>query len=636
MCGLVAVIGKNGCLVDSDTIFRMSKSIEHRGPDGYGCYVSGAVGFGFQRLSILDLSSVADQPMFSSDGKKIIIFNGEIFNYIEIRQELKVLGYEFKTTGDTEVLLYAYCEWGSKCLDRLNGMWSFLIYDIDHCKIFGARDRFGIKPLYRYETEKHIFFASEIKAIIASNYYAPEVNWRIAAKYLLQERLDDEDDTFYSKIERVPAGIAFELSLDDINKYKYWRYWSVDVDSKIDIEEPVAQFLEIFQDAVRIRLRSDVPVGVCLSGGLDSTSIICMMKTLNDSFNNTNQNKRIQAFSYMPSEFDESKYINDTILNTNARLHSVVYDPSLLWERLNQILFFHDEPVLSLTTVIGFELFNLASSNGVKVVLNGQGADEYLSGYFDYFKDYWYSLLAEGQFRKTFSEISSYCKMHGGNTSSLFNIALQKFARTQLSRFHIYRKLKKVMAYERLIKNSWYKREVIQCLQLEISAFEEPLLDKRLKYSLECSALPLYLRQEDRNSMANSVEARLPFMDYRLISFVFSLPYYWKMQGGWNKYILRKAMTKQIPESVRLRSDKMGFPNPAKKWFAGSLFKLSKDIIESRSFNERGIYNPGVIKQDLNKYLDGKVDISRDLFRVLQFELWLRNIDSFTSSRVCL
>ena len=629
MCGLVAIIGKNGNPVNSETIARMSKSIKHRGPDGYGFFVSGSVGFGFQRLSILDLSTAADQPMFSSDGKKVIIFNGEIFNYIEIRRELKILGYDFKTTGDTEVLMYAYCEWGSECLHRLNGMWSFLIYDLDNCKIFGARDRFGIKPLYRYETEKYIFFASEIKAIIASGYYTPKINWRIAAKYLLQEHLDDENNTFYAKVEKVSAGTAFELSLDGDNKQTNWRYWSVDINSKMSIENPAVQFFEIFQDAVKIRLRSDVRVGVCLSGGVDSTSIICMMKKLNDSLSNTNQSNAIQAFSYISSEFDETKYINDTISETNAFLHKFVSNPLSLWEKLNQVLFYHDEPILSLTHVIGFELFNLASSNGVKVVLNGQGADEYIAGYFDYFQNYWYSLLAEGRFRKTFSEISDYCKMHARNTIFLFSFALQHFIRAQLSRFLIYRKLKKVLAFERSIKNSWYEPEFIRCLQLKVSTFEEQSLDNRLKYSIERSPLPLYLRIEDRNSMANSVEARLPFMDYRLISFMFNLPYSWKMRGGWNKYILRKAMAEQIPESVRIRSDKMGFPHPAKKWFAGQLFKLSKDIIESRSFSERGIYNVKVIKQDFKKHLGGGVDFSRNLFRVLQFELWLRNLDCF-------
>ncbi|HMH55534.1 MAG TPA: asparagine synthase (glutamine-hydrolyzing), partial [Gemmatimonadales bacterium] len=271
MCGIAAVIRFDGQAVETSVIERMAASLVHRGPDEGRVVVTGSVGLGFRRLSILDLSSAASQPMTSDDGGIVLLFNGEIFNYVELREELSGRGHRFRSTGDTEVLLRAYEEWGRECLPRLNGMWAFLIYDRRRRTLFGARDRFGVKPLYRYRRGSQLLVASEIKAIRASGAYTVDVDWERAANFLHHGRLDDGPGTFYAEISQVPAGTAFEVDAEGQNSD--WRYWSLDDLLEQEIGDPVERFQDLFEDSVRLRLRSDVPVGVSLSGGLDSSSI---------------------------------------------------------------------------------------------------------------------------------------------------------------------------------------------------------------------------------------------------------------------------------------------------------------------------------------------------------------------------
>ncbi|TXG86838.1 MAG: asparagine synthase (glutamine-hydrolyzing), partial [Thermomicrobiales bacterium] len=322
MCGLAGIIGLNGQTVDVTALERMAFSLQHRGPDDKGIYVNGAVGFGFRRLSILDLSPGGHQPKVSRDEKVAIVFNGEIYNYIELRAELTALGHTFESSGDTEVLLAAYREWGSECLPKLNGMWAFLIYDLAEQKVFGSRDRFGVKPLYRHTTGDLVLFGSEIKAILESGYYQTRLNWNVATAFLLRNQLDVDGQTFYEGIEQVPAGSAFELYLD--GRHRSWSFWSLDEIEPTQVQEPIETFKHLFDDAVRLRMRSDVPVGVCLSGGLDSTSILCRMAKRKSA-----SGHQLQAFSYMSKEYDESRYIADTIQWTGAQLNRLEVDPVL-------------------------------------------------------------------------------------------------------------------------------------------------------------------------------------------------------------------------------------------------------------------------------------------------------------------
>jgi asparagine synthase (glutamine-hydrolysing) len=294
MCGFAGILAFGGRHADPDVIGAMTHVIQHRGPDDHGYFVDGCAGFGFRRLSILDLSPSGHQPMKSADGRYVLVFNGEIYNYIELRRELQELGYTFKSSGDTEVLLSAYVAWGKDCLRKLNGMWAFLIYDTLERRVFGSRDRFGVKPHNMYRTPERAVFASEIKSIIHSGYFPEATNWETASTFLIQGRLDINDQTLFNNIERIPAGSAFELDSD--GSYRVWHYWSLNDLVEVDIKDPVSEFGALFEDAVRLRMRSDVPVGVTLSGGLDSTSIACAMARLRDAAGAATP---LWAFSYM-------------------------------------------------------------------------------------------------------------------------------------------------------------------------------------------------------------------------------------------------------------------------------------------------------------------------------------------------
>src|SRR6266702_3850441 len=277
MCGLVVMLGLAGRKADAAALTRMAQRIAHRGPDDSGLYLDDHVGFGFRRLSILDLSPTGHQPMCSEDGQFVIVFNGEIYNYIELRDELRAAGYCFRSTSDTEVLLAAYRHWGPEWLTRLNGMWAFVIHDRRRGVLFRARDRFGVKPLFVHRAKDCWLLASEIKAILASGLYQRATNWQVTADFLVHGKLDETPATFYAGIEQVPPGCAFEIRLD--GRWRQWAYWSlsgIEPQPLPDAEEAVAELLE---GAVRLRLRSDVPVGVCLSGGSDTREIICVITT---------------------------------------------------------------------------------------------------------------------------------------------------------------------------------------------------------------------------------------------------------------------------------------------------------------------------------------------------------------------
>ncbi|ALA59792.1 asparagine synthase (glutamine-hydrolyzing) [Nitrospira moscoviensis] len=623
MCGFAGILNFDGASVEPRRLERMAASLYHRGPDDSGIHQEGPVGLCFRRLSILDLTPAAHQPMLSGDGNFVMVFNGEIYNYLELREELERLGCRFRSHGDSEVLLQAYATWGKNCLAKLNGMWAVLIYDRQRGVLFGSRDRFGVKPLYRYRHAGGVCLASEIKAIRASGLYRGGINWKIASKFLLQGALDEGGETFFDGIEAIRPGSAFEVTPD--GRWTEWSYWSMAPAQTADAGNPVERFRGLFEDAVALRMRSDVPVGVCLSGGLDSTSIICSMARIKGGMA-SEFGTPLLAFCYMPEEYDETRYIADTLEQTHAILKVLQMTPSGLWDRLGKFLWFQDEPVHSMTAMIGYELMGLARANGVKVVLNGQGADETAAGYFNYFQEYWRTLAMEGRIQHLWSEVGAYTALHGGHWAAHIATALKQACQWEMFRlrpYHRYITGKRQAANQ---ANPWFRRELVSNLPADDFAGMDGRIETSLKRSVERSPLPIYLRVEDRNSMAHSVEARLPFMDYRLVSLLFSLPTEWKLRGGLNKFVLREAMRGRIPESVRSRADKMGFPTPVNKWLARDLYKPLKDILSSQEARERGIYQVDEVLKDLDRHQQGALDVSGRLFNVAQFETWAENM----------
>ncbi len=615
MCGIAAIIGLEGRKIDATALERMAFSLQHRGPDDKGLYVNGSIGLGFRRLSILDLSPSGHQPKISHDGKKILVFNGEIYNYIELREELRALGHHFESTGDTEVLLAAYSEWGMDCLPKLNGMWAFLIYDVEEKKIFGSRDRFGVKPLYHYSTGDLVLFGSEIKAILHSGYYKADINLEVAARFLIEDLLDVDDKTFYTGVEQIPAGSAFELHLD--GRRRTWFYWLLDDIAIDDVPQPCKAFKELFDDAVRLRMRSDVPVGVCLSGGLDSTSILCTMAKVR-----THASSPLEAFSFISEDYDESRYVSDTIKLTGAHLNRLEVNAAAIVSRLEKALWYHDEPLHSMTALVGFELMSLAAQKGVKVILNGQGADETIGGYHSYFGMYWGEILRNAEYSLAWDEIIKYSSGFGANRYRLFLEAFSAALTDAISNLSLYKRLATFRRRSTLNKYGWFTQELVAHLK-NAKPIRNASLNDALKLSMRRQPLPLFLRIEDRNSMAHSIEARLPFLDYRLVTLMFQLPSTWKMKGAWNKYILRQAMTGIIPESVRTRADKMGFPVPCRRWLTTNLFEPFQDLLASRRMKESGFYNIKAIRSDLElQRKEESKDLSAALFNIAQFQLW--------------
>ena len=615
MCGLAAVVDLGAHLDLGATLAPMLRAIVHRGPDDSGTAVDGRVGLGFRRLSILDLSPAGHQPMASQDGRHIIVFNGEIYNYVELRKELTALGHHFSSTGDTEVLLAAYRQWGVDCLRRLNGMWAFVIHDRKRQLVFGARDRFGIKPLYRCSSADRVLFASEIKAIVASGLYQPSLNMRRCAAYLHQERLDDTAETFFEGIQHVPAAHAFELDLD--GAYREWPYWRLGDATSGDATEPPAAFAQLFEDAMRLNMRSDVPVGVNLSGGLDSTSIICAAARLRRE---AGANQELLAFCYQDKRFDESSYIADTLAQTGARLVPLTLTPMQLWRSLPRVLAFQDEPLHSMTALVGFHLMALAAEHGVKVILNGQGADEVIGGYGSYFRDRWVDLLRRGRWPTARHEMSAHQRAHGGSTGERMRSSLTHLAAKGTEGFALRQAISTRRRSARARARIWLRPELLD----HLPAVRHGSLDLNdvLARAVTEQPLPLYLRVEDRNSMAHSVEVRVPFLDHRLVEFVFGLDGAWKLNGPWNKFVLREAMRGRIPESVRTRVDKMGFPTDAAGWLRGPLFDEFREALTDPGFRRSPFFDADVLSSQLSQHRQGQVNATDRLFDAVQMHLW--------------
>ncbi|HKE97256.1 MAG TPA: asparagine synthase (glutamine-hydrolyzing) [Povalibacter sp.] len=619
MCGFVAVLSLDGKAPDTAIVERMTELLAHRGPDDSGSFAENGIALGFRRLAILDLAPSGHQPMFSADGRYVIVFNGEIYNFVEIRRELQELGHQLRSSGDTEVLLAAYLQWGKDCLHRLNGMWAFVIYDRVARTVFGARDRFGVKPMFSFRDARSLVFASEIKAIRDSGYASPACNWNTIAAALAGEQLDAGDDTFYQGITRVPAGCAF--TCDAAGRMTQWKYWSLAeaATQAVGSADPVACYRELFDDAVRLRMRSDVPLGVLLSGGLDSTSIIASMAGRQPGSGPSAAS--VRAFCYMDPLFDESAQIQATLQQTQAELTALDIRPHRLWSVLEKHLWHQDEPVHSFTSVVGYELMALARSHGVKVLLNGQGADEVLAGYANYYNDYWAELLRAGRWWAAVSQIRATAAGSGRSALGLGRRALRTATGQLLGDVQGYRALAHWNQRRVVARDPWLSADVKRHWQWD--PVNSRSLQDALLASVERTPLPLYLRVEDRNSMAHGVEVRLPFLDYRLVTLVFGLGAQWKLSERYTKVILREAMAGRVPEIVRTRVHKFGFPTGIDQWLRGEIYEPLRDLLSSRIVRESGLWNMAWVDAALEQHRRGVANFGPRLFDVAQMCLWM-------------
>ncbi len=617
MCGFVSIVSACGRPVDRTVLAEATQTLAHRGPDGSGMLLEGNIGLGFRRLAIFDLGDTGSQPMESADGRHVIVFNGAIYNFPELREQLRALGHHFRSSGDTEVLLAAWRQWGVDCLPRLNGMWAFLIYDRHARRLFGARDRFGIKPMFMRRDAAGLMFASEIKAIASLSSEPLSLDPCTIAEYLVDDRLDSGERTVYSGVSRIPAGTAFEV--DDRAEMRSWSYWSLtEAAAAVELpREPASEYAALFEDAVRLRLRSDVPVGVLLSGGLDSSSIVCAVgRQLGPP---ETRAAPLLGICYMDPEFDERPFIEATLEQSGATLARLQTGPGELWDSLSEHLWYQDEPVHSFSSVVVFQLMKLARQHGIKVVLNGQGADEVLGGYASHFVEFLLDKILAGRFGAAIRDANAHARRTRTSALGLLRRGLNMYVSQELNRLPAYRSLAQRRRRSALSAHGWVSAEILEHWKpVEIASGS---LSSALRSCVERAHLPLYLRTEDRNSMAHGVEVRLPFLDYRLVALAFRLGNEWKFSAESTKVLLREAMRQRIPESVRTRGQKFGFPTAAASWFRQELRAPLQDLLASRAVRECGIWNLRQIERDWRRHQRGDVNLSGQLFDVVQLSL---------------
>lgn len=598
MCGISGIISifnlnKNS---ESDRAYnllrvkKMTEAIAHRGPDdeAYWNNVYGTAMLGHRRLSIIDLSPAGAQPMHYA-GRCSIVYNGEIYNYIELRKELAVKGYSFHTASDTEVILAAYDLYKEKCVSHFDGMFAFSIWDEKEQSLFAARDRFGEKPFYYHEEKDCFLFASEMKA-----FWAAGIDKTIEEKMLLNylslgyvQNPTDKEQTFFKNIYSLPP--AHYLKCDKSLKVSIHRWWSLNKESKISISssEAADKFYELFSTAVKRRLRSDVSIGTSLSGGLDSSSIIATIMN--------NSELKPQTFSavFPGFEKDESKYIQLITQQFDLKNHQVEPTADGLIKDIEKLCYHQEEPFSSSSIFAQYKVFDLAKQQGIKVLLDGQGADEILAGYSKYIHWYLQEVLSRHRIGAAQKERKALKKngiaFHWG-IDNIFAAFMPAHAAIQLEKNE----------YRKTVSQPDVSKEFLRsCRGKAWEGIHKPIVTKLndiLHFNVVEFGLEELLRYADRNSMAHGREVRLPFLEPELVKFVFSLPSTYKIHEGWTKWLLRKTMDQQLPSQIVWRTDKIGYEPPQQQWMQDPLLQDYMHEAKKKLINY-GILNTAVLNK---------------------------------------
>lgn len=599
MCGIAGVVENGSGAADAALLDRMSALIAHRGPDASGTVVEGAVGLAHRRLAILDLSDEGCQPMTSADGALTIVFNGEVFNYIELREELRAAGHAFRTGTDTEVVLAAYAEWGRDCLARFNGMWAFAVLDRPRGEVFLARDRLGVKPLYYAEAGSRFLFASECKALLADPAVGRAPCEPALAAFLAWGVLDQSPLTMFEGVLQLPPGHWMAVGEGGVEGPVRW--WDLAVNPAVasppalEADAP-ARLLELLTDAVRLRLRADVPVGTCLSGGIDSSTLVALIARLLATEHPGSIGERQRTFSavYGDRRFDERAFMEVAAESAGVAGAYVEPSPDRLCDDLLDLVWAQDEPFGSLSIYAQYCVMRLAAES-VTVVLDGQGADEQLAGYIAYQGTYLATLARRGRFGRLLEEALGTLRHHQGFFADAARQLVVRRGRRGLLRVD-------APPVHRYVGD----------------------LDRVLRQETTMTNLPALLHYEDRNSMHFSLEARVPFLDYRVVEYLASLPLDQKLRRGVTKRVLRRAIRGVVPEAIRCRMDKMGFVTPEEVWMGDQLAPLVEEVFASASFRSRPYWDADAVAADFGRFRAGKAPYSHEVFRVFVTELWLR------------
>jgi len=630
MCGITGYLSFKGSEINRPTLESMTDAISHRGPDDQGCLLyekssgglavfrkedaselqKGQVGLGHRRLSIIDLSENGWQPMISENKQLAISFNGEIYNYIELREELKNAGFVFSTETDTEVILQAYQKWGLECFSRFNGMWALAIYDLKHNQLILSRDRYGKKPLYYYKDREKIIFASEIKSIFKFPRISKKPNKSKLVNYCARHYryVDNDCESFFEGIMQVPKAEWMKIHSDgSIQKDSYWELEPIlHLPPKKNEKEVIEEFMHLFEHAVKLRMRSDVPVGAFLSGGMDSTSIVALASKINPDF---------QTISGVTGDgyYDESEYIKEVIDYTGVASKFVYPKPEALFATIEEMLKFHDEPICTVTWYSMYLMVKETSKYDITVMLTGHGGDELLAGYWDHYQYHFKDLRtgADGDEK----ELMAWKENHGRpiNEYDDFRVKISK------AMYNRYLEVEKFSNYLECMAPELQGLETLDKKVFQVEASSE--LTRRMYLEMTYETIPASLRPEDRNFMAHSMENRVPFLDHRLAELCFNIDNRLKIKDGLGKYILREGTRGILPEKVRNRKDKVGHNLPADEWFRGANREDIEELISKNNFVNSEIFDVSKVKEVFNDHLNGN-NHYMFLWQYINVHLW--------------
>lgn len=616
MCGIAGLFSEER--IKKEHVDNMIKTIKHRGPDNQSSISlnDDRTWLGHARLSIIDLSKDGNQPMKYMDDRYFLTYNGEVYNFIELRNELQEEGLSFNTNSDSEVILASYVRWGKECVNHFNGMFSFVIVDRDKHKFFAARDRFGVKPLFYWQSNNILAFASEIKEFTVLPGWTPEVNGQRAYDYLQFGLTDHTNETLFQDVYQIRGGEYAEGSIDcPIGTLRIDRWYIPKIDKiNLSYEEAVHRFRELFFDANRLRLRADVSVGSCLSGGLDSSSIVCTVNDLLGEIGQKNSQKTVSALA-TGTPHDESKYIDYVLKDRELKGYYVNPSPEDLWSIKDKLIWHQDEPFGSTSIYAQWCVFQKASDKELTVMLDGQGADELLAGYMRFFAPFYSNLFFKMKWGSLAKEINYAGKYH----NYTWKTAVKGILKTNLPSEMLGKAQKRLSGMDGF---EWYSVDKLD-VECELPKFygkdKAKSVSEMSEHLMLYNNMPMLLRYEDRNSMAHSVESRLPFLDYRLVEFVQSLPDDYKIREGQTKAVLRDAMDNILPRQIRWRMDKIGFETPEEKWekeHPEEFRTMIRDSIEKTN----GIIN-SVALDYFDKVVAGnKLDFT--VWRMINFGIW--------------
>ena len=595
----------------------MTDRLRHRGPDAEGLRTADGVTLGHRRLAIVDLSEAGRQPMPSEDESVWLVFNGEIYNAPQLASQLRADGHRFRGHSDSEIIVHGYERWGADCVHRFNGQFAFCILDRPRRRLFLARDRFGIKPLHYRHADGRLIFASELKAFFVHPDVPRRPNEAALYDYLAYNCYNHTAETFFEGIHALPPGHRMTFDLDS-GRLDVERYYEIPLPRPVDPGTDAARagFRDRFTDAARLRLeRADVEVGTCLSGGLDSSSIVCALHAAEPE-----RTRRLKTFSLTfpdTPRVDESNYAGEVIARTGVDAKRTTSDTSTLIDTLPRLIYAQDEPFGGPSIYGQWEVMQLAGNHRMKVLLDGQGGDELLAGYFFFYGYHFLEKAARGEWGDLLLEIGAYRRRNPGVADGLLAPVLF-MAPPSVKRRLTRRWLRSPLDGD-------FARRMAGCGgSVPEAMYSRMPLNQALKTRFAFS-LPQLLREEDRNAMAFSIETRLPFLDHRLVEYVLSLPSDYKIRRGYTKAVLREAMEGVLPDSIRRRTDKLGFGTPIVDWLRGEpMASMVRDLFASRSFRERGWLDAGGVQGLFEDLAAGRSDRYQTIWKALNIELWSR------------